>query len=253
MKQAVKYSLIGAVIFSFFLLINTPAAWIWQLLPNKPKQVQLSEISGSLWQGKIGYAKVAGRELEQLSWDLIPSALLGGNVALDLSIDGAVVQGKGHVQYGLAGLQAQGLRLQAPLPWLVGKQRLPLRTRLAGGVTLNLRTLAQGLPWCEQLQGRLLLEQLDVNNQFGAYPLGNIAANLGCQQGQVVVQVDQAENRIGVNGELRLLANNQVQVNATIRETEGQPDSLRQALSFIGKPDASGAYPLNYSGAIPGL
>ncbi|QIZ78952.1 type II secretion system protein N [Ferrimonas lipolytica] len=222
-------------------------------MPNKPKQVQLSGINGSVWQGRIAHARIAGRDIEQLQWQLHPSALLSGHLAASFSMDGGLVQGKGDISYGLAGLKAEGLRLSAPLPWMVGKQRLPLRTRLDGHATLNVRTLEQGQPWCEQLQGRLLVERLDVNNQFGAYPLGNIAGSLACQQGQVQLKIDESENVIGLNGELLLKANNQVEVNAKIRQTEQQPQSLVQALQFIGKPDSTGAYPVNYSGPIPGL
>ncbi|WP_028116516.1 type II secretion system protein N [Ferrimonas senticii] len=253
MKRAVIYGISGLLFFLLCLLVTAPAAWLWQLLPNKPKQVQVSEISGSLWQGRIGYLKIAGRELEQITWQLHPSALLTGKLSASVSVDGALVQGKGDVGYGFSGAEAEGLRLQAPLTWLVGNQRLPFRTKLAGSVTLNARTFSQGGPWCSQLQGRLLVNGLDVNNQFGAYPLGDIAANLRCDNGELVVDVDGSENRIGVAGELRLQADAQVQVAATITETAEQPESLRQALPFLGKANAAGVYPLNYNGRIPGL
>ncbi|GAA4891250.1 type II secretion system protein N [Ferrimonas pelagia] len=247
-----KYGLAGFVVYLLFLLANVPAAWIWKLAP-KPPGVAISGIDGTLWQGQIGQLNVADRQLENIHWILSPAQLLTATAALDFRIEDSVVQAQGAVQYGLGGLAAENLRFSAPLGWLVGDTRLPLRTELSGGVTLNVRQLEQGQPWCEQLNGRLLITGLDVRNQFGHYPLGDLAGSLACQQGNAQLSVDEAENRIGVQGEALLLADNQVKLAATIRETDEQPTDLRQALMFLGQPDSSGAYPLNYNGVIPGL
>ncbi|SHI20584.1 type II secretion system protein N [Ferrimonas marina] len=247
-----KYGLVGLAVYLLFLLVTLPMAWVWKLAPV-PSGVELNGLQGSVWKGQAAQLKVADRTLEQLSWELYPSRLLMGQAALSFRVDGTDVQGQGDVRYGLGGLDAEGLRFSAPIGWLVGDARLPLRTQLAGNVTLNLSRLEQGEPWCEQLNGRLLVDALDVRNQFGHYPLGNMAGSLGCQQGNVQLLLDGAENQIGVEGQALLLANNQVEVDALIRETDNQPQDLRQALQFLGKPNADGAYPITYNGALPGL
>ncbi|GAA5193026.1 type II secretion system protein N [Ferrimonas gelatinilytica] len=250
--RVLKYGLAGVGIYLVFLLVTMPAAWVWQMVPKMPG-VELRGISGSLWQGQAAQFSAAGRQLEQLSWTLHPAQLITGNLALSLTVNDPVVKGQGELQYGFSGLQAQGVRLSAPIPWLLGNTRLPLRTKIQGAVTLNLRELAQGEPWCEALAGRTVINGLDVRNQFGHYPIGDIAGNLICRDGNAVLNLDAAENRIGVAGEAVLMAGNQVKVEATIRETEEQSEDLRQALTFLGQPDSSGAYSLNYNGPVPGL
>ncbi len=250
--RVLKYGLAGVVIYLLFLLVTLPAAWLWQLAPKVPG-VELKGISGTLWQGQAAQMSAAGRQLEQVSWELHPAQLLTGQLAVSVRVQDPVVTAQGDLQYGLSGLGAQDLRLNAPIPWLLGNTRLPLRTQLQGAVTLNLRELAQGDPWCEALAGRAVVNGLDVRNQFGHYPIGDIAGNLSCQEGNAVLNLDAAENRIGIAGEARLLADKQVKLAATIRETDGQSEDLRQALTFLGKPDSSGAYTLNYNGPLPGL
>ncbi|MBW3165996.1 type II secretion system protein N [Ferrimonas balearica] len=250
--RVVKYTLLGVVLYLLFLVINVPAALVWQFAPV-PNGIKASGLNGTLWQGQAEQLTVAGRQLEQVSWELHPSQLLTGQAGLSFRLDGGVARGQGSVSYGLSGLAVDNLRLSAPLPWLLGNTRLPFRTKVGGNATLSLNDSAQGTPWCDRLSGRVLVDGLDVNNQFGQYPLGNLAGTLSCDQGNLKLVMDEAENTIGVQGEALLLADNQIKVAAQIKPTDSQPSDLRQALTFLGKPNADGAYPINYNGPIPGL
>lgn len=250
--RVLKYTLIGVSLYLLFLLVNVPAALVWQLAPL-PQGVSAAGLSGTIWKGQADQVSVAGRQLEQLSWELHPSQLLTGQAGLSFRLNGGVAKGQGTVSYGLSGLEVDNLRFSAPLPWLLGNTRLPFRTQLSGNATLNLNDSAQGTPWCDRLSGRVLVDALDVRNQFGQYPLGNLAGTLSCDQGNLKLSMDEAENSVGVQGEALLLADNQVQVTAQIKPTDSQPQDLRQALSFLGQPNADGAYPINYNGPIPGL
>lgn len=248
-----KYALAAVICYLVFLIIEIPAALVAKWAPL-PQNVNLAGVSGSLWKGRAEQVSLPqGRQLEGVSWELFPSQLLLGRAALSFRLDGGAVQGNGEVNYGFSGVAVDRLRLNAPIGWLVGNQRLPLQTRIAGGISLNLVDSAQGTPWCDRLQGRLLVNGLDANNRFGDFPLGDLAGNLSCDQGNIKLQMAEADNSIGVEGQAMLLAGNQVQVDATIRPTDGQPQNLREALGFLGQPNSDGAYPFNYSGPIPGL
>ncbi|MBY5994002.1 type II secretion system protein N [Ferrimonas balearica] len=250
--RVLKYTLLGVVLYLMFLLVNVPAALVWQLAPL-PKGVNAAGLSGTLWQGQADQLTVAGRQLEQVSWELHPSQLLMGQAGLSFRLGGGVARGEGTLSYGFGGLEVDSLRFSAPLPWLLGNTRLPFRTQLNGAATLSLNDSAQGSPWCDRLSGRVLVDTLDVRNQFGQFPLGNLAGTLSCEQGNLKLLMDEAENEIGVQGQAMLLADNQVQVAASIRPTDAQPEDLRKALAFLGQPDGEGAYPFNYNGPIPGL
>ncbi|MBY6187848.1 type II secretion system protein N [Marinobacter hydrocarbonoclasticus] len=250
--RVLKYTLIGVGLYLLFLVINVPAALVWQLAPV-PNGVNAAGLSGTLWNGQAAQISVAGRQLEQVSWELHPSQLLTGQAGVSFRLDGGIARGQGSLSYGFGGLEVDDLRLSAPLPWILGNARLPFRTQLAGNATLSLTNSAQGTPWCDRLSGRVLVDGLDVRNQFGQYPLGDLAGTLSCEQGNLKLAMDPSENAIGVQGEALLLADNQVQVDAQITPTDSQPEDLRQALAFLGQPNADGAYPIKYNGPIPGL
>ncbi|TKB47649.1 type II secretion system protein N [Ferrimonas sediminicola] len=246
-----KYGLGALVLYLVFLVVTVPVGLVWQWVP-KPQGVQLQGLDGTLWSGRADRLTVAGRRLESLTWEVDPWSLLGGRVEAVVAVAGDV-QGRGTVSYGLSGLALQGVRLESPIGTLVGNRRLPFRTKVTGEVQLNLAEGSQGQPWCDRLSGRILVQQLDVNNQYGAFPLGNLAGTLSCSQGNLKLTMTERDNRIGVAGTALLKGNMEVQLDASIRATVDQPEAMANSLDFLGQPDASGAYPLRYSGRLPGF
>lgn len=245
---------IGVLIYLIFMVVLFPARIAVALAPL-PAGIQLSGVSGSLWQGQAELVQLGARQLQQLSWQLSPWALLTGSVQAQLQLGdrSTAVNGKGLVTWSTAGVSARNLRLDAPLSFLVGNRQLPLKTVLSGDVSLLLDNAVQGQPWCTALNGKLFLNQIGLDNQFGNYPLGNIEFTLQCIQGQLQLATDDQKNAIGVAGTILLKGNSQMEVNGRMRRTDAQSKDLQDSLGLLGKPDASGNYPLKYKGRILGM
>ena len=249
-----KKIIIGVCIYLVFLLALLPASVVITLAPL-PNNINLSGVSGSIWSGSIESVTIQNRQLEQVQWQLSPWALLLGQAKLDLVIGnrGSAVNGKGLVIFSMSGIDAEGLRFEAPTSFLLGNNRLPFRTKVGGDISLFIEHLEQGAPWCEQLNGNLFINSARVKNQFGNYPLGDIELGLSCVDGNVKVQSDETMNQLGFSGTLVLQAEKVVQLSAKIKETAAQPEDLQQALVFLGKKDSQGYYPISYQGRIPGF
>lgn len=249
-----KKIIIGVCIYLVFLIALLPASFVVMIAPI-PNGVNLSGISGSIWSGNIESVTVQKRQLEQVSWQLSPWALFLGQAKVDLVIGnrGSAVNGKGLVRLSMSGIDAEGLRFEAPSSFLLGNNRLPFRTKIGGSISLFVDTLEQGTPWCEQLHGKLFLNRVNVKNQFGNYPLGDIELGLSCVDGNVKVKSDETMNQLGFAGTVVLQAEKVVQVSAKIKETPSQPEDLKKALAFLGKKDSQGYYPISYQGRIPGI
>ncbi|MGI2260922.1 type II secretion system protein N [Shewanella sp. GXUN23E] len=250
----VKKILLGLLIYLVFMLALFPARVALQLAPLPP-QVNIAGVSGTIWDGSADTVSVDKRLLEQVHWQLKFLPLLTGKVTVDLTVGSraTAVSGKGLLSWSLSGVQAQDLRFEAPGSFLIGDARLPFRTKVDGELSVIVPQLTQGKPWCEALDGKVFLNHLSVNNQFGDYPLGNIQLALACRNGEVVLSTDEKGNGLGVKGEVTIGENNKLLVDAKVRETAEQPDDLKKALSFLGKSDNEGYYPIRYSGVIPGL
>lgn len=250
----IKKVIIGVLIYLVFLVVLFPAKIAIALAPL-PANISISGVSGSIWSGSIETLSMPQRQLEQVRWDLSPWALLLGKVKVDFQVGSRAtpVSAKGLISWSMGGLSAQGLRFEAPDSFLLGNVKLPFKTEISGEVSLLVETLEQGKPWCEQLSGKLFLNQTNVKNQFGNYPLGNIELGLSCVDGKAQLATDEAKNQLGIVGTLQLDEGNMVKVAAKIKETAEQPEDMRKSLGMLGKRGSDGYFPVVYQGRIPGL
>lgn len=251
MKLFVKIA-IAVVLYLFFLVAYLPANWLISVAPL-PSTVSFASVEGTLWDGQAGLINIDNRQLEQVSWQLSPWGLFVGQANIDYQIGNraSAVSSKGSLSYSLSGLEGEAIRFDAPHAFLLAGQRLPFRTQISGDVSLMLETLAQGQPLCEALNGKLFLNATQVNNQFGEYPLGDVALKLDCIDGEVQLSTDEKMNQLGLVGSITIGENNLVKVSAKIKPTPEQPQDLTKALSFLGKQDSQGYYPINYQGQLP--
>lgn len=250
----VKKIVIGVLVYLVFLIALFPASVAVRLAPL-PKNISVSGVSGTIWSGSADWISVQQRQLELVQWQFNPWGLFLGKVNLDLVIGNraSAVNGKGFVSLSMSGIDAKGLRFDAPSRFLIGNTRLPFRAEVEGNFSLIVQQLEQGKPWCEQLSGKLFAQQLQVNNQFGKYPLGDVEVALSCVDGNIKVMTDETMNALGLTGNALIKANKQLQLTAKIKETQAQPKDLKQALTFLGQKDSQGYYPISYQGRIPGI
>lgn len=242
------------VIYLIFLLVYLPANWLISIAPL-PNNVTVSGAEGTLWQGKAALISIDKKQIEQVSWNVSPWGLLVGKANIDVNVGSRAtpVNGRGSISWSLSGVSAKNIRIDLPDSFLLAGTRLPFKTKIDGDVSLMVETLVQGKPWCEQLKGKLFLNSTDVKNQYGVYPLGNIALGLSCLDGQLQIATDETQNILGLSGTVILGEANSVKVNAKIKPTDTQPKDLRDALQFLGRQDSQGYYPINYQGVVPGL
>lgn len=245
---------IGVIIYLVFLLVYLPANWLVSIAPL-PNNVAISGAEGTLWQGQASLVTIDQRQIEQVSWQLSPWGLLVGKADIDFKIGNRAtpVSGKGSISWSFSGLRANNIRFDLPDSFLLAGARLPFQTQIDGDVSLMVEILEQGKPWCEQLSGKLFLNNTNVKNQYGVYPLGNISLGLSCLDGQLKIATDETQNVLGLTGSAILGESNLVKVSAKIKPTDAQPRDLREALSFLGRQDSQGYYPINYQGVVPGL
>ncbi|WP_240778886.1 type II secretion system protein N [Shewanella sp. SNU WT4] len=250
LKKLVVFVLLYLVFMVTLFPANVAISWL-----TLPKNISLSGVSGSVWAGKIAQANIDGRQLDNLSWQLLPAQLLKGQAAAEIIIGNraSAVNGKAWLGYSAAGLALKDVRIEAPLKWIIGNTRLPFRAEAQGDITVMLAGFKQGTPWCEALDGKAFASDLQVNNQFGKYPLGELQVAMSCTDGQVQVAMDEATNGLGISGTAVVGDKMQLVLDAKIRETDTMPSDLKKALSFLGRSDDMGYYPLKFNGRIPGL
>ena len=212
---------IGVIIYLVFLLVYLPANWLVSIAPL-PNNVAISGAEGTLWQGQASLVTIDQRQIEQVSWQLSPWGLLVGKADIDFKIGNRAtpVSGKGSISWSFSGLRANNIRFDLPDSFLLAGARLPFKTQIDGDISLMVEILEQGKPWCEQLSGKLFLNNTNVKNQYGVYPLGNISLGLSCLDGQLKIATDETQNVLGLTGSAILGESNLVKVSAKIKPTD---------------------------------
>lgn len=236
------------------MLVLFPARTAINLAPL-PKGVEVIGVTGSLWSGQAEQIVLPHRQLSNVSWTLEPWLILLGKLQLNLVIGepSSTINGKGLVTVSWAGVEINNVKFEAPTQFLLAGTSLPFKTQLVGELSFLLPTFVQGEPWCEQLTGKVFANNIELSNQFGHYPLGELTLALACQEGDILITSDESMNQLGFNGSLKVKQHNHIEIDAKIRETDSQPKELQKALVFLGQKDSQGYYPLFYSGSIPKL
>ena len=247
-----KKIIIGVFIYLVFLVVLMPAKVVLAFIPL-PSNVKVANIGGSIWQGSASSVEVQGKTFDQVRWDVNPWALFLGKASADIVIGSKATSfnTKGHVSYSFSGLKVTELTLHSNADFLLAGQRLPFRTKAGGEVTLHVADFTQGQPLCESLQGKVLLHQVNVKNQFGDFPLGELDFALGCEQGEVVLTAAESGNKIGVSGQVNIGKGNRYKVAAKLKPTANMPEMIRNNLQYLGKPDSKGYYSIKYQGKLP--
>ena len=247
-----KKIIISVIIYLVFLVVLIPSKIVLAFLPM-PNGVNIANIDGTLWQGSASSVEVMGKTFDQVRWDLNPWALFIGKASADINIGSKATSfnTKGHISTSLSGLSISKLTLGTNADFLLSGQRLPFRSKVGGEMTLHIAEFKQGASLCESLSGKVLLHHVEVNNQFGDFPLGELTFDLSCEQGQITFTAKESDNQIGVSGKVHIGENNRYQVAAKLKPTATMPEMIRNNLQYLGQPDSNGYYSINYQGKLP--
>ncbi|WP_163932234.1 type II secretion system protein N [Paraferrimonas sp. SM1919] len=246
----VKWIVLAIVVYLVFLLASFPAQFITNNL--KLKNISFNGVTGTLWSGASSSIAIDNISIEQVSWTLNPWSLLTGELAAEMKFGkfNSKLKGQLKMAYGLNGAKLQDLQFEAPLAQLVAGKKLLLNSKLSGALSVDIAEFSQGQPWCMQLAGDIKVQQLQVNNGFGQFPLGNVQAVLSCKQGNVNLAIAENHNQLGLQAQLQV-TDKQYKVVGSIGVTSEQPEKLRQGLTMLGKPDVNGRYQIDYQGKLP--
>ena len=249
-----KRGLLIAAVFIFFMLVTAPAALVNQLMPATPG-LSLGHASGTLWHGKMSRLEYKGVVVSPVRWQWQPRSLLTGGAAFEVTLGkrGSDVRGGGILGVSPSGAFSEEFEVSLPAESLGRLVKLPMRAKASGRLTLSLAEARQGQPWCDTLDGQLSIDQGRLSGAGMQLPIEQLVMTLGCRDGQLTSRLTPESNSLGLDVELALQANNQVEISGHLASTAEQPKELRQLLRFLPKPDAKGRYALKYSGPIPGL
>ena len=247
MVRTIKIALLCLAAYLLFLLANLPAAQVIPRLPL-PAQLNIQDLSGTIWDGRARLVTYQGIPLNQVQWQLSPWGLLSGALWLELdagnSRDAEQVSLKGSLVLGQNRVATDGLQLFLPTDLIIAQFPLPLPVNAAGRFRVQLDKLSYQ-DGCQELQGTGQWLNAQVAGTQGYIPLGNFEADLACQQQDLLINIREP-NSFGLSAEARIPANFKIKVSGRFKPDTELPEEVHQAARLFGKPDAEGYYQIRF-------
>jgi len=240
-----RYLIAGLLVLLFALALKFPArlAYDW----FAPPEVQLSGISGSVWNGSASEGRAAGAYVSDIRWKFRPSALLGGKLEFETSSSPAF----GTLQTDLA-VAANG---ELSLKNLDGNVELGLihpsfqQSGIRGDLQLDFEELAlrDGMP--SSVTGEVSINNLLVP-ELAPSTLGDYIARFETAGDSITATLVDTDGILDVDGTLTLNADRSYTLLGRVSAKTGAPRSIVDQLQYLGTPDADGFRPFRFEGQL---
>jgi hypothetical protein len=250
MKRRIGYALLAVCAYLGFLIAQLPAAQLYgRLLPRTGAPLQLYQVSGSVWDGRAAAAVVGKTRIDAPVWVWRPQALLLGRIEYGLTgrLDGAPVtsiigRGPGNPFY------ADDARITLPLNDAVGF--LGLRdVGLSGQFTIELRHLEVRAQKIAALDATLNIADAAFGPPVNV-ALGGAAMRLESSGDIIKGVLKDSGGPLQADGVLIYQPSGDYQFSLSLSARDPNDTQLRQALRFLGTPNAAGKVSLSRRGRI---
>jgi general secretion pathway protein N len=252
MKKIIILSVVFLISFMVFCIMQLPAAIALDLAkPYLPKKLAVGQTVGTVWEGQVMQLRFEGEQLNNVHWEIAGWQLFTGKLNVNVKFGNARerddISGYADVSYGLFNNKitvTDGL-VRATVERAMERVKLPLPVTAKGRVILELEEYSSGAPYCESLKGEIASPNIDVQGLNGWFNIGPLGGNLSCKSGDVAILID-PENTLGLEADATLKANFDFKVAGYVKPDASLPKDVHDAVKFLGRPDNSGRYPLNF-------
>lgn len=251
MKRIITLVALAAVSYTGFMLAELPAAFVWRHAPKMPG-IELEGLSGSLWSGSAQELTINGIELQAVSWDLQPSALLTGKASADVEVGDhfSAVVGQATVTYSPQGVTIEDLQANASAGWLQQLVPMPVPATAKGNINLVANSLIYEKGLCVELDGHMTWERGRISSPLGDVKLGKADADLTCKGNTLQGKIRQSSEFLTTDAVFSFNLNGSYSLNGKVSEGEALPETMKDGMQFLGRPDSQGRYPLTFKGRI---
>jgi general secretion pathway protein N len=245
-----KWFAYGAIFFSAYLvfLISTmPAAWVVSFV-NLPKNSQVSELSGTVWQSYAKKVRFDDVEINNVSSELSFLSLLTLDPKVMLTFGGALVrgpEGKLTATQLLGQIKITDLDISLAANQIAEKLNLSIPLEAHNFIDIKIDEFIMGKPICDQMNGSIKWKKASVTALSEKVNLGALSANLACEKGALTFIIS-PKNDLGLTFTAYLRSMNKASGNGFLKPGANFPEKIKPILPFIGKADNQGRYRLNF-------
>lgn len=245
MKLTLGWFFGGLVAFIFFLIVYMPANQVVGRIAL-PKNISITGVSGTVWNGKAKEVVMQGLPLKRVDWSLHPLALITGRLSANIKAgnirnsEEAALSGPLSVSlFNFKNIKAEDFVLYLPANYVVANLTLPIPVDAGGRLRVRIE---QGhiSPQCQELSGFGDWLNASVAGTQGPIQLGNYTVKFSCK-GENIAAVLSDPNllNLGLNADLNP-ENGKINVAGQFRIDPSLPQDIQYASQFFGQKDSEG-------------
>ena len=235
---------------SISLIINIPIGWL--LKSGRLGSVSVHDVSGTIWNGRVGLVDVTQRhQIKNLSWDVSLASIVLG--ALNVHLKFSYLNGQGQ---GDAAISCNKVVTLSDFEYSAEVNQFAQKfakgfVGLEGHATMRINTLTYtiGEHFLRNLSGDLLWAQSGiVRPVFGSF--GDVSINLSQDADIINADISNAGGEVSLSGSASVNSDRQYQIDALVRPDSSISDALRSVLGVSMKAENDGSFRLNLSGRM---
>lgn len=235
----------GLFVFVVVLVVTFPArvAYRW----FAPPDLQLSGISGSVWNGAATEGLAGGAYMTNIRWRLKPSALLTGKLAFETSASPAAGTMNTDVAVGFGGsLALTDLSGSVPLDLVHDAFQ---QAGISGDLSLQFEKLVIENALPVEATGNVTVSNF-YSRLLSASVIGDYRADFTTVNGVVTGNVTDVAGVLDVAGVVTINPDRSYSLIGEVAALPGAPPSIEQQLQFLGSADARGMRPFRFEGRL---
>jgi general secretion pathway protein N len=247
MKSVLKWGSLCLVVYFIFLIVKLPAVQVLSKI-QLPEGINISVISGTIWNGHAQRAQINGLPVNDINWSLSFLPLLLKEISADIKVgnlrDVEQISASGHISFSGQRFQSQDLLAYVPANLAISLLPLPIPIQADGRFKVQLNKVDYKAG-CQTFSGNGQWLNANFTGVTGIIELGSFDADLSCENNSVILNVKQP-NRFGLTAKTTIPANMKFTIEGRFKPEASLPREVHQAAQFFGKADADGYYPIKF-------
>ena len=250
MKNKIAIVVICLITYMGFLIVTLPTTLVLNQV-SLPKNIQISGVSGSIWNTDITQANIQGTSVKKINAKLSFWSLFTLTPKLSISFGDSFSAGpEGKLELKLSSTKAQinDLLLLVKANQIAQQLPLPLPMSAKGDVEITLLTAEIDLKnnnQCIAANGTVSWSKSGVIALEQNVKLGNLNADIACDNGAITATIS-PKNDLGLTFTAYVRAGGKVSGNGFLKPGDKFPQQLNDALPFLGRKDSKGRYRLKF-------
>ena len=242
---ALVASFIG--VYLMFVIAMMPASIVTNNI-TLPKNVQLSRITGTVWQSHLDAIKIDDVVITNIDSSLSFSSLLLLNPSIDLTFGNAISEGpEGYATVSNFSSipQLGNAKVTVKANTIAEQLTLPIAIAAHSFIDITIDQFIAGKAICQQLKGQINWSEAAITTFDEKVKLGKLSAELSCSDGNAIVTMNE-NNDLGLSFSATIGQNFTTSGSGYLTPSNKTPEAIKQVLPFLGNPDNKGRYRLNF-------